>query len=68
MDNLEPGKGWCRVLSETMQQQEAEGEGGEGDCSEVRFKADESLSPGQPEWANYVKGVVKEYMIKVHTC
>ncbi|CAN0387930.1 unnamed protein product, partial [Laminaria digitata] len=38
---------------------EAEAEGGGG---EVRFRADEALSPGEPGWANYVKGVVKEFM------
>ena len=47
--------GWCRVLSENMlTETEAEGE--------VRFRADEALSPGEPGWANYVKGVVKEFM------
>lgn len=52
------GAGWCRVLSENMlTEAEAEGEGGE-----VRFRADEALSPGKPGWANYVKGVVKEFM------
>eukprot|EP00904_Undaria_pinnatifida_P000059 jgi/Undpi1/10053/HiC_scaffold_28.g12507.m1 len=52
--------GWCRVLSENMRTEaEAEAEGGGG---EVKFRADEALSPGEPGWANYVKGVVKEFM------
>ncbi|CAM9311339.1 unnamed protein product [Ectocarpus sp. 12 AP-2014] len=61
-------RGLCRVVSQTMQQQQAEDEAG-GKAGElggdVSFRADESLAPGEPEWANYVKGVVKEYMPKV---
>lgn len=34
-------------------------------ASDVSFRADAHLSPGEPEWANYVKGVVNEYMAKV---
>lgn len=52
------------MVSETMQQQ-AEEDGGEGEAADVGFCADESLGPGEPEWANYVKGVVKEFMAKV---
>lgn len=67
-DGSGSGKGWCRVISENMQQQ-AGGEGGEreGEGGVVWFRADESLEPGEPEWANYVKGVVKEFMAKVQT-
>lgn len=63
------GRGWCRVISENMQQQAGGEGGGEGerDGGVVWFKADESLEPGEPEWANYVKGVVKEFMAKVKT-
>ncbi|CAN0225323.1 unnamed protein product [Ectocarpus sp. 6 AP-2014] len=61
-------RGLCRVVSQTMQQQQSEDEAG-GEAGElggdVSFRADESLAPGEPEWANYVKGVVKEYMPKV---
>ncbi|CAM9510652.1 unnamed protein product, partial [Ectocarpus sp. 12 AP-2014] len=61
-------RGLCRVVSQTMQQQQSEDEAG-GKAGElggdVSFRADESLAPGEPEWANYVKGVVKEYMPKV---
>ncbi|CAN0546632.1 unnamed protein product, partial [Ectocarpus sp. 8 AP-2014] len=53
--------GLCRVVSQTMQQQQSEDEAG-GEAGEfggdVSFRADESLAPGEPEWANYVKGVV----------
>lgn len=39
-----------------------------GGCGDVSFRADESLVPGEPEWANYVKGVVKELMATVCVC
>ncbi|CAM9121043.1 unnamed protein product [Ectocarpus sp. 4 AP-2014] len=61
-------RGLCRVVSQTMQQQQSEDEAGGkagGLGGDVSFRADESLAPGEPEWANYVKGVVKEYMPKV---
>lgn len=58
-------RGWCRVVSETMLQAQERGGDGSGEEGEVCFRADEALEPGQPEWANYVKGVVKEFMIKV---
>lgn len=63
-------RGLCRVVSQTMQQQHSEDEGaGAGEFGgDVSFRADESLAPGEPEWANYVKGVVKEYMPKVCGC
>lgn len=64
-DEASPGSGTeepcCRVVSETVVLAES-AEMGSGDVS---FRADASLSPGDPEWANYVKGVVKEYMGKV---
>eukprot|EP00752_Nemacystus_decipiens_P018584 g16662.t1 len=63
-DSEGSSRGWCRVVSETMQQQLAEG-GSEGEAADVRFRADSSLGPGEPEWANYVKGVVKEFMPKI---
>lgn len=53
------GSGWCRVLSQNVRAEDGEGIG------DVSFRADESLMPGEPEWANYVKGVVKEFMTKV---
>ncbi|CAB1111615.1 unnamed protein product [Ectocarpus sp. CCAP 1310/34] len=61
-------RGLCRVVSQTMQQQQSEDKAGRkaGELGgDVSFRADESLAPGEPEWANYVKGVVKEYMPKV---
>lgn len=58
-------RGWCHVVSETMLQAEEKGGGDGGGEAEVRFRADETLEPGEPEWANYVKGVVKEFMAKV---
>lgn len=66
--------GCCRVVSGIMFEEEPDtkgnGEkgGADGECErsgEVCFQADASLSPGDPEWANYVKGVVKEFMAKV---
>ena len=49
--------GLCQIVSESMLSEESGGS--------VSFQADESLVPGKPEWANYVKGVVKEFMVKV---
>ncbi|CAM9278091.1 unnamed protein product [Scytosiphon promiscuus] len=68
------GRGSCRVVSGIMSEEapktkgagEEGGAEGEGEGSgTVCFDADASLSPGEPEWANYVKGVVKEFMAKV---
>ncbi|CAN0227956.1 unnamed protein product, partial [Phaeothamnion confervicola] len=41
--------GVCTLASELMEEP-------------VTFKADKSLAPGEPHWADYVKGVVSEYM------
>lgn len=57
--------GRCRIISESIMLSDAEEDEGLGDVS---FRADESLAPGDPEWANYVKGVVKGYMEKVRRC
>lgn len=58
----EKERGLCRVVSETMLSEDC------GGCGDVSFRADESLAPGEPEWANYVKGVVKELMETVRVC
>ncbi|CAM9259891.1 unnamed protein product [Choristocarpus tenellus] len=55
--------GMCKIVSKNMRE---EAEGGVGDGGDVvSFCADETLVPGEPEWANYVKGVVKEYMVEI---
>lgn len=51
----------CRVVSESVMRGDSVVEGD----ADVSFRADASLAPGEPEWANYVKGVVKEYTGRV---
>jgi hypothetical protein len=43
----------CKVISESAEGSEA---------AVVSFVADRGLHPGEPFWANYVKGVVAEYL------